>query len=476
MSKSQSVKKCNCLNYCISDSCVEEFIETYRDRFRSYRFDNTPVAVNYLKGLLSCPKGEANMERMEEYVADSEYRAYQHFISNSNWDWEGLQGQVAQDASKLLNRQKELNGLPVGYLVDESSHLKKGKKSVGVARQYAGVSGKVDNCQVGVYSSLVNGTAATIINERVFLPKKWTGDNGRCEGAKIPVGSRMHRTKPELALDMIKQDIARGVSFDWVGGDGPCGHNTKLCDGLDGLGLFFVMDVHRDERVFLQEPSLAVPAAGPGAGRKPSKLKADAPSIGLDRLMGDIPKGEWKLEEVRDTVKGKLRLRIYKREVWTWDGKSPKAKKRVLIITGTTDAKPKIKYSISNGGIGDHDRVGYAYFVSQRYWVERSFDNAKNELGMSDYQVTKWQSWHTHHAIIMLVSLLITTKLIEVKEEIPLLSFSDARILLVAKICTAQIGMDQKIKQMQKRHRKRKADIDWNYNKQKLKKPNNLSP
>jgi SRSO17 transposase len=476
MTKSQSDKKiCKFVSNCIANDCIEEFVGIYKSKFLSYRFDNTPVAMNYLKGLLSCPKGEANMERMEEQVANSEYRAYQHFISNSKWDYEGLQMQVAQDTSKLLNQQKKLNHQPVGYIVDESAHLKKGKKSVGVGRQYAGVIGKVDNSQVGVYASLVNSTSASIINERIFLPKSWTKDIERCEEAKIPKEFRTYKTKPELALDMIKQDLMRGVSFDWIGGDGLYGHNTKLCDGLDELRLFFVMDVHKDEKVFLQEPSFKVPEAKKGAGRKPKKLKADICSIRLDKLQEEIIEDDWKLEEIRDTVKGKLRLRVYKKEIWTWDGESSKAKKRVLIITKTTDPKPKVKYSISNGDVEAHSHCEYAYFVCQRYWVERSFDNAKNELGMSDYQIRKWQSWHTHHAIMMLASLLITSKLIESKTEIPLISFKDARILIVTQICTTQIEMEQKIKQMQKRHIKRKADIDWNYNKQKLEQSKILS-
>lgn len=467
MSNTQSVKKlCNFLKYCISDGCIEKFIKPYTFRFMSYRFDNTPVAINYLKGLLICPKGEANMERMEEYVTNSEYRAYQHFISNSKWDYEGLQEQVAQDTSKLLNRQKSINRLPVGYIVDESGHLKKGTKSVGVGSQYAGVAGKVDNCQVGVYVSLVNHTAASIINERIFLPKKWAEDNERCEEAKVPVEFRVHKTKPQLALDMIKQDIARGVKFDWVGGDGLYGHNTELCDGIDELGLFFVMDVHKDERVFLREPLFTVPQTKPGRGRKPTKIKADVPSVRLDKILEDIPQHQWELENIRDTVKGKLQLWIYKKEVWTWDGEKPRTTKRTLIITKTTGSKPKVKYSMSNGGVDAHSHREYAYFVCQRYWVERSFDNAKNELGMSDYQIRKWQSWHTHHAVIMLASLLITSKMIESKAEIPLLSFKDARIMIVAQICRAQIDMEQKIGQMQKRHAKRKADIDRNYYKQ----------
>ena len=278
------------------------------------------------------------------------------------------------------------------------------------------------------------------------------------------------KTKPELALDMIKQDIARGVSFDWVGGDGLYGHNTKLCDGLDELDVFFVMDVHKDEKVFLQEPAIKVPEAKTGKGRKPTKPKADICSIRLDRLQEEIPVCDWELENIRDTVKGKLQLHVCKKEIWTWDGKSSKAKKRVLIFTKTTELKPKVKYSISNGDIEAYSHGEYAYFVSQRYWVERSFDNAKNELGMSDYQIRKWQSWHTHHAIVMLTSLLITQTLIESKEKIPLLSFKDARILIVTQICSTQIEMEQKIKQMQKRHIKRKAGIDWNCSRQMLKK------
>ena len=107
------------------------------------------------------------MERMEEEIDNSEYRAYQHFISNSNWDNLGLRRALSIDSSKLLATQKKQTGKPTGYIIDESAHLKKGKKSVGVARQYAGVIGKVDNSQVGVCYSLANGCEYTIINERL---------------------------------------------------------------------------------------------------------------------------------------------------------------------------------------------------------------------------------------------------------------------------------------------------------------------
>jgi SRSO17 transposase len=95
-----------------------------------------------LKGLFFCEKGQANMDRMEEEDSNSEYRAYQLFISNSSWSWKGLQEQIAQEASLLFEKQKATNKLPMGYIIDESAHRKRGDKSVAVSRQYAGVIGK----------------------------------------------------------------------------------------------------------------------------------------------------------------------------------------------------------------------------------------------------------------------------------------------------------------------------------------------
>lgn len=110
--------------------------------------------------------------------------------------------------------------------------------------------------------------------------------------------------------------------------------------GLDELELFFVMDVHKDEKIFLQEPLFNIPKAKIGVGRKPTKLRADVCSFRLDRFQEGIPDEDWKLEYIWDTVKGKLLLWVHKREIWVWDGKRSKAKKRVLIITKTTDPKP----------------------------------------------------------------------------------------------------------------------------------------
>jgi SRSO17 transposase len=453
-------------NIKLSVDYIIGYVEKFRQYFFAHRFDNTGTAVNYILGLLKCPKGQANMERMEEEVDNSEYRAYQQFISNSNWDCAGLQESLAIEASGLLGAQKQKNGLPTGYIIDESGHLKKGRMSVGVSRQYAGVAGKVDNCQVGVYSSLVNENDATIINERLFLPEPWTTDTKRCNYAGIPQESQAFKTKPGLAIEMLKQDIARGVEFDWIGGDGLYGHSYELCKAIDELGLLFVLDVHKDEKVFLKEPVFQVPVKKDGRGRAPEKLKSDQPEIRLDKLQEQLSPQDWKLEPIRDSTKGKILLYVYKTEVWSWDGKEPVARKRTLVITKTTDQTVKIKYSFSNGGVDEYSHQEYAYFVAQRYWVERTFDNAKNELGMSDYQVRGWKSWHHHHSLVLLASLFLMKQQMDNHPEIPLLSFRDARILVILQVFGTQKDVVQRLEQMAKRHHKRQLAIDYSYKKQ----------
>ena len=106
-------------------------MEKFRINFVSYRYDNTSTAKKYILGLLKCEKGKANMERIEEEINTSEYQVYQQFISNSNWNCDGLQHDIALKSSQTLNAYKKQSNLPTGYIVDESGHLKKGKMSVG---------------------------------------------------------------------------------------------------------------------------------------------------------------------------------------------------------------------------------------------------------------------------------------------------------------------------------------------------------
>ena len=157
-------------------------------------------AEQYVCGLSQSQK--RNMERMVEQVAESGYYSIQHFISESPWDARAAFEPVARDTDKIFE------GYPVVcLLIDESAHTKKGKKSVGVSRQYSGQLGKVDNCQVAVYGALSAGEYYSLIDAYLYLPREWTGDKKRCEAAGIP---------------------GQGTRFHWAVADGLYGHDSKL--------------------------------------------------------------------------------------------------------------------------------------------------------------------------------------------------------------------------------------------------------
>lgn len=445
------------VNFCESTVKLQDFAASFNPHFTCHRFDNTPTALEYIKGLMVCEKNTANLERMEETIDLSDYRRYQHFLSNSTWSHHAVIREVQIQASSVLAVEKARNGEPVGIVIDESAHLKKGIMSVGVSRQYAGLIGKVDNCQVGVYASLCNGTHATLVAERLFLPESWTGDLQRCQRAGIPGEECIPRTKPQLALDIIDECVANGVAFDWVGGDGLYGHSGELTRGLDDRGLFFVLDVHRDQMAYLEEPPVSVSPTGKG------NPKTHRIPFRLDTYCAALLDQHWSKVKVRKTAKGWLRLMVHTCRLWIWDGKEDRARERTLVITRTLGKNPKTKYSLSNGGVDEYTPKQYAYFQVQRYWVERTFDDSKNELGLSDYQTRKWIAWHHHHALVFMAALFMMKERVANSSDFPLMSVRDLRILMVVLLFGCPEDFERKLNQMKTRHKKRKRDIDRYY-------------
>jgi SRSO17 transposase len=442
---------------------LDDYLDDYTHLFTVYRHDNSSTARAYLDGLLVCEKGQANMERMEEQGSGSGYRQYQHFLSNSTWDPVPVLYQVACDMSAVCEGQKRQTGLPTGLIVDESATVKKGKASVGVGRQYAGVIGKVENCQVGVYASLCHDSSATLVNERLFLPEAWAGDSDRCNTAGIPEDTRRHQTKPQLALEMIDELDNLGLQWDWIGGDGLYGHSFELTAGLDERELLYVLDVHKDELIYEEEPQIAVPPRTHAQGRTPTKRQADREPIRLDHYCAKLSADRWELVKIRKGEKGWLKRKIHVATVWMWNEEEDQARRRTVVISKTLGRTSKTKYSLSNGTLEDYTVEEYAYFQAQRYWVERCFDDAKNELGLSDYQVRKWQGWHHHHALVMMASLFVLKERILQQEAAPLMSLRDARLLMIARLFGTDDDVETCLTHMRVRHEKRQKSIDWWY-------------
>ena len=153
-----------------------------------------------------------NIYAISEVVPDTDDRNLQQFITHSKWSAREVLDHVAHDADELIG-----DATDAALIIDESGFAKQGKMSVGASRQYLGRLGKVDNGQVAVFGVLAKGRFATAIDTRLYLPKKWTDDVGRCNKAGVPESERVFKTKNQLALEIVEQARRNGVRFGWVG-------------------------------------------------------------------------------------------------------------------------------------------------------------------------------------------------------------------------------------------------------------------
>src|SRR5881397_895627 len=187
----------------------QNFSKRFETHFRRWTRSVVAQAQQYLQGLMQAHR--KNMERMEEVVPDCEYQSLQYFLSESDWDARAVLDQVAVEADRHLGGSADSC-----LLLDESSFEKKGTKSVGVARQWSGRLGKVDNCQVAVFAALAQGSSSTLIDTRLYLPKDWVQDRKRCLAAGIPASEVVLKSKADLAFEMVLHARQNGVRFSWV--------------------------------------------------------------------------------------------------------------------------------------------------------------------------------------------------------------------------------------------------------------------
>ena len=370
------------------------FIGRYGGFFRTRTRDNAVVAERYLQGLAQAE--EATFAAMATVVEQGCEQQFQHFISNSPWRHEPVMEQIGRDADRLLG------GKPTSALIiDESSFVKQGEHSVGVARQWCGRLGKVDNCQVAVFAVLTDGQRHAPVDMRLYLPRRWIEDPARCDRAGIPVPARQLRSKAELALEIVRAARARGMRFAWVGVDGGYGKEPAFLRALDDAGEVFVADVHSTQMIWTEPPGLHVPAPKSARGRHPTRQRAAAEPLSVDKLVSRFRAEDWTRCLLRDSTRGPLQVDIAHRRVWLWDGAEAKARCWHLIVRREVGSPKTVKYSLSNAS-ADTTPLQLARMQGQRYWVERVFEDAKGQCGLADYQVQGWLAWHHHVTMVSL--------------------------------------------------------------------------
>jgi SRSO17 transposase len=425
--------------------------------FVCHKTDNISKCEQFISGLMH--ECKSNIERIAERVVGSKYDQLQHFISVSPWNSFDVMNLVAEKVHATLSENTTETPVSLGLMLDESGWEKSGKKSVGVARQYIGQVGKVANGQVGVFASLCDGEQVGLLQGRLYLPKEWTDDEKRCNKAGIPKEEQIYRTKPELAVEILKT-LPVQVTYDWVGGDCIYGNSLVVRQYLYDKKQSFVLDVGEELGVYLSPPQLYIPAKKDGRGRTPTAFVCDSVPILLKDLIKQIPEQEWETITHRQGTKGALIRRATIIDVYIWKSeRGAKIESVQLIISTETDGS-EIKYSLCYNVTSKMSLQIALFRQMQRYWIERAFQNVKEQLGLHQYQVRSWKAWHHHIALSLMALHFILQIQKDNIEEMPLLSVPDIKLVFANKLLNNLDSDEGLINALNVRHQKRKDDID----------------
>lgn len=343
-------------------------------------------ARHYVQGLLSdLPSKDAESIA---YLHDRERQGLQKFLGQADWDHRPLVDELTGQVAKEL-------GQPDGVLVfDPSAFAKKGQESVGVARQWCGRLGKLENCQVAVYLGYVSRIDHALVDFRIYLPREWATDKARRKKAGVPKEVRF-RTRHELALEMLAQ---RGplLPHAWVAGDDEMGRSSWFRQQLRSRGEHYLLAVPSNTLVRdLTQPEPVYQ----GKGRR-----AKLPFVRVDRWRASLPESAWETIEIRDGEKGPLLVQGVKTVVEAKTQGKPSGVVEFLVAIrerqgdGTWKHDYLLGYAKLTTPLGELARV-----FNAEHRVEECLKRAKGEAGLADYQVRTWEGWHHHQALALLL-------------------------------------------------------------------------
>jgi SRSO17 transposase len=277
---------------------------------------------------------------------------------------------------------------------------------VGVTRQYCGQLGKQDNCQVAVSLSVANDHASLPIAYRLFLPEVWANDPARRAKAGVPEAIKFE-TKTVIALGQLRQALAASVPMGIVLSDAAYGDETDFRVGVTDLGLRYVLGVRPGTSVWAPGTGPLPPLPWSGRGRRPTKLRRDAQNqpVTLKALALSLPTQDWRKVAWREGTQGKLssrfaalRVRPAHRDM---QRSEPWPEEWLLIEWPEGDAEPA-KYWVSNLSRRT-SRKRLVRVAKARWWIERDYQELKQELGLGQFEGRNWRGFH-HHASLCIAA------------------------------------------------------------------------
>jgi SRSO17 transposase len=338
-------------------------------------------AMAYLKGLLS-PVERKNSWQLAEQAGDPAPYAVQHLLGRAQWSADAVRDDLRAYVIK------HLADLECVLILDETGFLKKGNKSAGVARQYSGTAGRIENCQIGVFLVYASSKGRTFLDRELYLPKAWADDRVRCEAAAIPEEARF-ATKLQLGRRMLQRAFAADVKAKWVAGDSVYGNDSQMRSWLDQRRQAYVLGVTAQLRLWTDEQR----------------------QWARDVVRG-WPDSKWRQLSCGAGSKGK-RIYEWARMVIR---KCDDGWQRWLLARRSLSDPNEVSYYVV-GGPKQTRLEEMARVAGTRWAIEESFETAKGEVGLDHYEVRSWVGWYRHITLAMLAHAYLTVMRVKAADE-----------------------------------------------------------
>jgi len=388
--------------------------KTSEARFEAYIADLAGVVGHkdrkeplrdYSRGLLTAA-GRKSVEPLATAVAPAgvaaKHQSLLHFVGQSEWSDTDVLSKVREKVQPIMERHGPIEA----SIIDDTGFPKKGKHSVGVARQYCGQLGKQDNCQSAVSLSITNHHASLPIGYRLYLPEEWAKDKERRKKAGVPAEIKF-QTKPKIAVDLITQALAQGVSLGVVLADAGYGVNTAFREDVSALGLIYAVGINPTTSVWAPGMAPLPPKKWRGNGRPPKNLQRNAKhkSLSVKALAQSVPASDWHTLTWREGVDKDLTSRFARLRVRAAHNDRVLDKPRSeewLVIEWPEDEKEPAKYWLST--LPEDTPFDLMIDTIKLRWrIERDYQELKQEVGLGHYEGRSWRGFH-HHATLCIAA------------------------------------------------------------------------
>lgn len=331
------------------------------------------------------------------------HQSLHHLVADAPWSDEEMLRQVRRQVLPAMQKDSPV----VAWIVDDTGFPKQGRHSVGVARQYCGQIGKHDNCQAAVSLSASSWNTSLPVAWRLYLPEAWCQDSERRQKTGIPEEIEF-RTKPEIALDQMRQAMEEKIPVGVVLADAAYGNSTQFRAAVSELGLQYAVGIESSTSVW--EPGrqpLPAPPRKPGRGAPPKRLRRSAghQPVSARQLALSLPPSAWRDIGWRQGSKGRLRSRFAAVRVRAahrdYKRTEPHPEEWLLIEWPRKESEPT-KYWLST--LPEKTPLKSLVKLAKHRWIiERDYEELKQELGLGHYEGRGWRGFH-HHATLCIAA------------------------------------------------------------------------